>query len=113
MRMLLRLGAYQILFLSGVPAFAAVDTTVEIAKGAFGKSEAGFANAMLKALSRAGLRRHPGTDAEAMAVNASHPTWLVERWRRALPAEALEPALRRNNEEAPAWIRANPCCIAP
>src|SRR3954468_18426851 len=39
LHMLMRIGIYQLLFLSGVPAFAAVNTTVEIAKREFGKSE--------------------------------------------------------------------------
>jgi len=108
LRMLLRVGVYQILFLTGIPAFAAVNTAVEIAKREFGKSEAGFANAVLKALARHGLRHHPGRDLKALAINKSHPDWLVERWARALTPEALEAALSRNNEEAPLWIRINP-----
>ena len=108
LRMLMRVGTYQILFLTGIPAFAAVNTAVEIVKREFGKSEAGFTNAVLKALSRHGLRRHPGHDRKALAINKSHPDWLVERWSRALTPEALEAALSRNNEEAPLWIRINP-----
>ncbi len=108
LRMLLRVGTYQILFLTGIPAFAAVNTTVEIVKHEFGKSEAGFTNAVLKALSRHGLRRHPGKDLKALAINKSHPDWLVKRWGAALTPEALEAALSRNNEEAPLWIRVNP-----
>jgi 16S rRNA (cytosine967-C5)-methyltransferase len=108
LRMLLRVGVYQILFLTGIPAFAAVNTAVEIAKREFGKSEAGFANAVLKALARHGLRHHPGRDLKALAINKSHPDWLVEHWAKALTPEALEAALSRNNEEAPLWIRVNP-----
>jgi len=108
LRMLLRVGVYQILFLTGIPAFAAVNTAVEIAKREFGKSEAGFTNAVLKALARHGLRHHPGRDLKALAINKSHPDWLVERWGSALAPEALEAALSRNNEEAPLWIRLNP-----
>jgi 16S rRNA (cytosine967-C5)-methyltransferase len=108
LRVLLRVGAFQLFFLSGIPAFAIVDTAVEIVKGEFGKSEAGFSNAVLKALARHGLRHHPGRDLKALAVNKSHPDWLVERWSRALAPGALEAALSRNNEEAPLWIRVNP-----
>ncbi len=38
----------------------------------------------------------------------SHPDWLVKRWHRELKPQVLEAALRRNNEEAPLWIRVNP-----
>jgi 16S rRNA (cytosine967-C5)-methyltransferase len=107
--MLLRIGAFQILQLSGVPDFAAVNTTVEIAKREFGKFGAGFANAVLKAVGRDGLKVPPGNDFKSIAVRHSHPDWLVRRWGKSLRPTALEAALRRNNEEAPQWIRANPC----
>jgi 16S rRNA (cytosine967-C5)-methyltransferase len=108
LRMLLRVGAQQILFLSGVPDFAAVNTTVEIVKREIGKPEAGFANAVLKAVARDGLRVPEGNTLKALAVRYSHPEWLVRRWAAALKPQALESALVRNNEEAPQWIRANP-----
>jgi 16S rRNA (cytosine967-C5)-methyltransferase len=107
-RMLLRVGAYQLLHLSGVPDFAAVNTAVEIAKRDIGKPESGFINAVLKAVARAGLRTPPGNDFKSLAVRHSHPEWLVRRWGKALKTGALEAALRRNNEEAPQWARANP-----
>lgn len=108
LRMLLRVGAQQILFLSGIPAFAAVNTAVEIVKGEFGKPEAGFANAVLKSVARDGLLEPRGNDFEALGVRHSHPDALVRRWGRSLKPAALEAALRRNNEEAPLWIRVNP-----
>ncbi|HAP00074.1 MAG TPA: hypothetical protein DCQ83_08535, partial [Fibrobacteres bacterium] len=115
LRMLLRVGVYQILFLTGVPAFAAVDTTVEIVKREFGKSDAGFANAVLKAIAKHGLRHAPNPgnrNLKALAINTSHPDWMVEQWNGALEHEKLESTLRRNNEEAPLWIRFNPRKIA-
>ncbi len=108
LRMLLRVGAFQLLFLTRVPASAVVNTTVEIAKQEFGKSEAGFANALLKAVARDGLCFPEGNTFKAMAVRYSHPDWLVKRWGAALGPAALEAALQRNNEEAPLWVRANP-----
>jgi 16S rRNA (cytosine967-C5)-methyltransferase len=108
LRLLLRIGAYQILFLSGIPDFAAVNTMVEVAKQEFGKMEAGFANALLKAIAKAGLRAPEGNDLKSLAVRHSHPDWLVKRWHRELKPQVLEAALRRNNEEAPLWIRVNP-----
>ena len=108
LRLLLRIGAYQILFLSGVPDFAAVNTMVEVAKQEFGRIESGFANALLKAVAKAGLRAPEGNDLKSLAVRYSHPDWLVKRWHRELKPQVLEAALRRNNEEAPLWIRVNP-----
>jgi 16S rRNA (cytosine967-C5)-methyltransferase len=108
LRMLLRVGAQQILFLSGIPAFAAVNTAVEVAKREFGKPEAGFANAVLKSVARDGLLEPRGNDFASLAVRHSHPDALVRRWGRSLKPAALEAALSRNNEEAPLWIRVNP-----
>ncbi|HLU69292.1 MAG TPA: transcription antitermination factor NusB [Fibrobacteria bacterium] len=108
LRMALRIGACQLLFLSGIPAFAAVNTTVELVKREVGRAESGFANAVLKALAREGLRVPPGHDVRSLAVRHSHPEWLVRRWGKELKPQALEAALRRNNEEAPLWVRANP-----
>lgn len=108
LRMLLRVSAFQLLMLDGIPPFAAVDTAVELAKEAFGKHVAGFANAVLKSVARAGLTAPGGNTFKAMAVRHSHPDWMVRRLGAELGAHAVEPVLRRNNEEAPLWIRANP-----
>ena len=48
LQMVLRLGAYQLLFVRGMPAHAAVHETVEMVRG-----NRGFANALLRGLSRA------------------------------------------------------------
>ncbi|HEU4954706.1 MAG TPA: transcription antitermination factor NusB [Gemmatimonadales bacterium] len=83
---LLRLGAYQLVVLDRVPAHAAVDTSVSLAKEEGGARAGGFVNAVLRrlgahpeamvpAVNEAGL-----SDAEAMARRHSHPLWLVERW---------------------------------
>lgn len=106
-RNLLRLAAYQ-LGRMDVPAFAAVDTAVEIAKVRMGKEKAGFVNAVLKKLSVEGLRTVPGNTLKALATNHSHPLWLVSRWNGRLGAKRLLAALERNNQEAPLWIRVNP-----
>ncbi|MBW8886905.1 MAG: hypothetical protein JF616_04015 [Fibrobacteres bacterium] len=107
LRSILRLSAYQMLFLD-VPAFAAVNLGVELAKRHAGKHQAGFANALLKKIAAQGLKRAPGESVRSLAVNFSHPEWLVRRWLKRLGAQRLKTTLARNNEEAPAFIRANP-----
>lgn len=108
LRSVLRLGALQILVMNGIPVHAAVDTSVEIARRKFGKPLSGFANALLKNLSRQGLQLPPGQDAKALAIASSHPEWLVRRWSAALGPEAAALALIRGNQEAPTWLRVNP-----
>jgi 16S rRNA (cytosine967-C5)-methyltransferase len=69
---ILRLGAYQLCALARVPAYAAVSTSVELAREAAGEGGARYANRVLRKL--AGVRDQPS------GVRASHPAWLVRRW---------------------------------
>src|SRR5919106_348314 len=77
---LLRLGAYQLVELDRVPAHAAVDTSVTLAREEGGPRAGGFVNAVLR---RLGPQPEPapetaGPDAAALAARHSHPPWLVE-----------------------------------
>jgi len=47
-----RVGAYQMLYLARIPAFAAVNDAVELVRRAGGRRAAGFTNAVLRALGR-------------------------------------------------------------
>ena len=83
-RNILRLGAYQCLWLQGTPARAAVYEAVELARRFGHGGTARLVNGVLRAL----LRQHDTyclPDAECcpaahLAVAMSHPEWLVERW---------------------------------
>ena len=84
---LLRLGAYQLVVLDRVPAHAAVDTSVSLAREEGGPRAGGFVNAVLRRLGTgpepmAPVANADGglSDAEALARRHSHPLWLVERW---------------------------------
>jgi 16S rRNA (cytosine967-C5)-methyltransferase len=81
----LRLGVYQLQFLSRVPARAAIFESVELVKAARKRSAASFVNAVLRKLASAGaedifaeIGKSP--DAITLARNAAHPLWLVARW---------------------------------
>src|SRR6266851_8508457 len=80
----LRLGMYQLMFLSRVPARAAIFETVELAKTARKRSAAPFVNAVLR---RVAVNQpdvfgevQGATDAKTLAANSAHPDWLVARW---------------------------------
>lgn len=82
---LLRSGAYQLLCMDGVPAYAAISETVEQAKGEAGRGTAGLVNAVLRSVQRGGLDAQdfpdPGSDPTGhLSTWGSHPTWMVERW---------------------------------
>src|ERR1700730_12671611 len=81
----LRLGAYQLRFLSRVPARAAIFESVELVKAARKRSAASFANAVLRKLGNTAPEDHGAkigisVDAATLAHNAAQPSWLVERW---------------------------------
>jgi 16S rRNA (cytosine967-C5)-methyltransferase len=87
----LRLGAYQLIYLTRVPASAVVNDAVALAKAARKSSAGGMVNAVLRRLAAGERRPFPprppdaGADGRAalvehLSVVQAHPAWLVERW---------------------------------
>ncbi|MGD0790351.1 MAG: 16S rRNA (cytosine(967)-C(5))-methyltransferase RsmB [Terriglobales bacterium] len=81
----LRLGAYQLQFLTRVPARAAIFESVELVKAARKRSAASFVNAVLRKIAGAGAEEifaeiSKSPDSITLARNAAHPPWLVARW---------------------------------
>ncbi len=73
-RIALRLGAFQLLFLDRIPARAVIDESVELTKQAGHRFASGMVNAVLRKLA-ASL-----TAIEAVDAPAAYPAWMVERW---------------------------------
>jgi 16S rRNA (cytosine967-C5)-methyltransferase len=73
----LRLGAFQLIYLSRLPASAIINDAVELTRRAGKTSAAGLANAVLRALSK---DRERLTWPDDIAIVHSHPRWLVDRW---------------------------------
>jgi 16S rRNA (cytosine967-C5)-methyltransferase len=108
-RIALRLGIYQLMFLDRVPARAAVDESVELVKRARKRSAANMVNAILRKAAKESLpRKSPGDAvarripealplAERMGIQYSHPTWLVERWIQHFGQERTGSLLLANN----------------
>jgi 16S rRNA (cytosine967-C5)-methyltransferase len=96
---ILRLGAYQLTALERVPAHAAVDTSVSLARDAGGTRAAGFVNAVLRQLTRSPPQPAGGgaPNATSLAAEYSHPVWLVRRWVEQFGVEGTEALLRWNN----------------
>jgi 16S rRNA (cytosine967-C5)-methyltransferase len=94
----LRLGAFQLTSLDRVPAHAAVDTSVALAKSAGGTRAGGFVNAVLRRLGAPDTPDSRGSGAEPrLAEDASHPPWLVERWLARFGPEETSALLQWNN----------------
>ena len=80
---LLRVGAYQLLAMGSVPAYAAIAQTVELVKRRHGIGASKLANAVLRRIDRErdALSVAVPTDfTDALAQEYSHPRWIVARW---------------------------------
>ena len=105
----LRLGAYQVLFLDRVPAHAAVDESVKLANQYGHPGSAGLVNSVLRRLveEKATLEVPGGDDVESLSVWGSHPQWLVERWHARFGLEDTRALLMANNQASRIGLRAN------
>ena len=108
---ILRLGLYQILFLSRTPSSAAVNESVELAKRIRGKGGAGFVNAVLRsAIRQKDEIRYPDIHEDPvlhLSVVQSHPLWLVQRWVRERGVEETLQICMFNNQISPLTLRTN------
>ena len=114
---ILRMTIFQVLHLDRVPASAAVNDAVSLAKRAGKRSAAPLVNAVLRRVSRqrdrASLPGRPSDPDESAAVHAylettlSHPGWLVDRWLSRHGFEATEAWEGFNNAPAPLTLRIN------
>jgi len=103
-RIALRLGLYQLRFLTRVPASAAVNESVSLVRAARLSSATAFVNAVLRRAVRE-AEYDPAAEIsdplEKIAVQTSHPAWLIERWANSFGVEEAE-AFARANNTAPA-----------
>ena len=107
----LRLGAYQILFMDRVPDSAAVSESVELVKNCGRARAAGMVNAVLRKIvsNKGRLPAIPAENDETyLATKYSHPIWLVRRCLALLGREETEAFLACNNEAVETTIQYNP-----
>lgn len=105
---LLRLGAAQLLQMESVPAYAAIAQTVELAKRRHGMGASKLTNAVLRRLDRErdALELPKVADpVDALALEGSHPRWLVARWINRWGLDETRRLLDANNREAPLIAR--------
>src|SRR5690606_25439557 len=91
----LRLSAYQSVYLTKIPAHAAVNEAVEIAKRRGHKGIASMVNGILRSFLRKGPREIGGglTWEKQTSIETSHPEWMIRRWAEQYGREtALEMA---------------------
>lgn len=110
MRNLLRMTAYQLHYLDRIPAHAAINEAVTIAKRRGGQSMGGFANGVLRAIMREpNLWDTPaGSDPVSRIVwEHSHPAWLVSNWIDAYGEADTAAMCEANNRPPHGSVRVN------
>jgi len=112
-RAALRLGAAQLLLMDRIPPHAAVSETVAAVRE-FAPRASGLVNAVLRRVAekeeRPGAVRLPA-DADPLArlaLETSHPEWLVRRWIGTLGEEETRAALLADEEDSPIDLLADP-----
>jgi len=109
-RTALRLAAYQLFHLERIPASAAINESVALAKTVRGRDWSGFVNAVLRTLQRdppppwPDMARGP---LEALAVRYSCPRWLVDRWLARFGLTDAEGLCRATVAIPPLTLRVN------
>jgi 16S rRNA (cytosine967-C5)-methyltransferase len=104
----LRIGLYQLRILTRIPASAAVNESVNLVRTSRIKSAASLVNAVLRRATREPAYDPTAsvTDAiEKLAIETSHPRWLIERWRSQFGEEATAALARANNQPATLALR--------
>lgn len=105
---ILRLGAYQILFSDKIPNSAAVNESVKLAKNNRCAFAAGLCNAVLRAVGKSGLLLPDDKDkTEYLSVKYSFPRWLCDMWQDAYGEENAEGVMKTAAEKPPIYIKVN------
>jgi 16S rRNA (cytosine967-C5)-methyltransferase len=103
-RIALRLGAFQLLHLDRIPARAAIDESVELAKQAGHRFASGMVNAVLRKLGAP--RPEPLEESiQQLALAQAHPAWMVERWATLYGVEAARSICQHGQRQPVLSIR--------
>jgi len=105
----LRLGAYQLLEMGSVPAYAAVSQSVELVRGVGGRGADRLVNGVLQSIGRdPDARKPPDFRADPighLSTWGSHPRWLVERWVARFGADGARDLVEANNRRPELYLR--------
>lgn len=109
LRSILRISAYQILFMDRIPAHAVVNDAVELTRSRLNQALSKVTNGVLR-----NLIRHqeeisfPNDDvAQYLSVYYSHPIWLVERYLEMFGKDVCEKILAYDNLPPALTVRVN------
>ena len=104
----IRLGAYELGYLGGVPPRATVNEVVELVKATRASRAAGFANAVTRRVAegiRPLIRALPESTAPEAALKHSYPDWIAETWWREWGQEDALALMSAQNEPPETAVR--------
>lgn len=112
LRLILHLGLYQLRYLNHIPAAAAVDTTVELAKTNGFRGLAGFVNGLLRQYVRQSVDQDclvlPNDPVQRIGVQHSYPDWIVRLWLEQFQQPDTEQLCEWFNRAPAIDLRINP-----
>lgn len=97
-RIALRLGLYQLLFLDKVPAYSAINESVNLVQKAKKTSAKGLVNAVLRNATRQKIELEYTDEIDRVCVESSHPRWLIEKWTAQFGFDEAEKLAHVNNQ---------------
>jgi 16S rRNA (cytosine967-C5)-methyltransferase len=109
LRNILRIGWYQLKYMDSIPAYAAIDTCVQLAKDHVHPKTSGFINAVLRNVMRdkGGIPEIPQKDeVKYRSILLSYEEWMTKLFFKHYPAQA-EAIMKAGNEKPPIFLRVN------
>ena len=105
---IMRIGAYQLLFMEKVPSSAAVNESVKLTIKNSLQFAKGLINAVLRKISTNGLQLPDENDkANYLSIKYSCNRWLVEKWLSEYGSEDTEALLKNSLGASDIYIRVN------
>ena len=101
----LRIGLYQVIFLDKIPAYSAINESVNLVGKAKKTSAKGFVNAVLRRATREKIEFRFTDEIERLSIETSHPRWLIEKWIEQFGIEETGQLANANNQISPVAFR--------
>lgn len=107
---ILRLGLYELVFMSGTPDYASINEAVDIAKIKLGSKSGDLVNAILRNIQR-DINNLPKpafkNRTKLVATTFSHPEWMVKRWVDRFGEREAFQLMQANNHRPHYYVRVN------
>lgn len=105
---ILRTGAYQLLFMTKIPASAAVSEAVDLSRALGFSRAASYVNAVLRSVAAdPAIPEIRGDPLTSLSIRYSHPRWLVSELCGLLGEAEAEKFLECDNAPVPAYLQVN------